>query len=164
LQVGQRLEKDSEAEVAQTADIAPCRPLGVAFVEVVLAELAVGGVCGEHVIDADDKLMSNRQGGAAAAAAALELVVLGLEEAAALARGGDGGVAQGGLEIRVAGAGAGRLALAGALVIAGQAPVQAARWPALGKTDMSTPISAMTVAVTTQSIPEIVISRASCAA
>src|SRR5947209_15030395 len=88
LELGEGLEKDREAEVAQAADIAAGSALGVAFVEVVLAEFAVPGFCGEHVVDADDQLVSNRQGGAPAATAALELVVLGLEKAAALARGG----------------------------------------------------------------------------
>src|SRR5262249_2326078 len=115
----QRLDEDREAEVAEPADVAAGGALGVAPIQVVLAKLAIGAICGEHVIDADKQLVSDRQGGAAAAAAALQLVVFGLEEAAALARRGDGSIAQGGLQIRISGAGAGRLALAGALVVGG---------------------------------------------
>src|ERR1700757_4946443 len=87
LKLREGLQKDGEAEVAETADIASGGPLGVAFVEVVFAEIAIGRRGGEHVIDADNEFMSDRQGGAPAASAALELMVLGLEEASALARG-----------------------------------------------------------------------------
>src|SRR6516225_6402196 len=115
----QRLDEDGEAEVAEPADVAAGGALGVAPIQVVLAELAIGGVCGEHVIDADKELVSDRQSGAAAAAAALQLVVFGLEEAAALARRGDGSIAQGSLQIRISGSGASRPALAGTLVVGG---------------------------------------------
>jgi hypothetical protein len=61
LELGPGLEDDREAEVAEAADVTSGGPLGVAFVEVVFAEFAVGRGCGEHVIDADDELVSDRQ-------------------------------------------------------------------------------------------------------
>jgi hypothetical protein len=63
------LEDDREGEVAEAADVTSGGPLGVALAEVVFAAFEIRGVCGEHVIDADDELMSDRQSGAAAAAA-----------------------------------------------------------------------------------------------
>lgn len=110
------------------------------------------------MIDADEELASDRQGGAAAPAAALQFVVFGLEEAAALARCGDDSIARGGLQIGLSGAGAGRPALAGALVVGGAGAGPGGEMAGTGKTDMSTPISATMVAAITQSIPGIVIS------
>jgi hypothetical protein len=45
LKFGEGLERDRETEFVETADIAAGSALGVASVEVVLAEFAIGGVC-----------------------------------------------------------------------------------------------------------------------
>src|SRR6266436_10349710 len=99
LRLARGFENDRETEVLEAADISAGGALGVAEVEIVLAELPVRGVAGEHMVDANEQLVGDRQGSAPTTSAALEFVIFGLEEAATLAR---GGVAQRGLQVGVA--------------------------------------------------------------
>src|ERR1700676_614011 len=90
--VGEGLDFDVEAERLEFSDITCGGLLEVALVEVGFAEVSEG-VAAQDVKDADEKLVGDGEGGPAAAAAGLEFMVFGLEVAAFLARGADGGVA-----------------------------------------------------------------------
>ena len=97
------------------------------LVEIGFAELAVGQVLSEHVIGGDEDLVGDGEGGAEAAAAGLEAVVLVLEVTALGLRGGDRLADEDGAEVDVALPRPAALLPAGALVIAGQTPAQAAK-------------------------------------
>ena len=112
------MENDGEAEFLEPPDALLCGSLFVAGAVVVVTEIMEGSLSGDHVVDGDGDLVGDGEGGAAAAPAWLDAVIGRFEEGAAGARGGGGGVAQGGDEIGVALAGADRLFLSGTLVVA----------------------------------------------
>src|ERR1700739_2858407 len=99
LVLGWGLKNHRKTEVLEAADITAGGALRVPHIEIVLAEFAVSGVPGEHVIDANEQFVGDGQCRPPTASAALRPVIFGFVEAAAFARGGDGGVAQRGLPI-----------------------------------------------------------------
>jgi len=77
--LGLGLDGDDEAEVLELLDIAVGGALDVEFVQIVLAEIAVGRAVGQDMIDADQQLVGEGQGRLAATDAAFELVVIALK-------------------------------------------------------------------------------------
>lgn len=127
LVLGWGLKNNREAEVLEAADITAGGALRVPHIEIVLAEFVVGGVPGEHVIDANEQFVGDGQCRPSTAPAALQPVVFGFVETAAFARGGNGGVAQRRLQVGVALRAPLGLCLPALSLLPGQVPLQAAR-------------------------------------
>jgi hypothetical protein len=122
-------------------------------VEVVRAEVPVGGAVLEHVVDGDEEGMGDGDDGALLAAPEREVAVEGAVVAVRTPGGGPGDLDHGRPQPGVAMAGRARASCPADSLLPGQSRAQEARCLAVGKRLMSTPISAMMASALRRSMP-----------
>lgn len=73
------LERAGVADLLQAADVVALEPCGVEPVEVVWAEVGVGALVAEHVIDDDEHAVGDSDDGFVLAPATGDAVILGVQ-------------------------------------------------------------------------------------
>ena len=148
-----------KSEGFELADIGVGKALTVAALGMVGADVLEDGARRQDVVDADEQLVGDGQGGAATARRALSLWYLALKKLPFLRAAPVAALHRAVLRWRLPLRALVPLRLPALWLLPGQTPAQAARCWAEGKADMSAPISAMTVAAVTQSMPGMAVRR-----
>jgi hypothetical protein len=138
--------------------------LRVQAVEVVAAQLVLRHAVAQHVVGDDEHAVGHGDNGLLVAAPLHEPAVPGREVAVAMAYGAAGALNERLAQERGWRSAAAASALARAPRGPGQRPAQEAGWPAVGNRLMSQPSSPAITSAVRRATPEIVSSRASCAA